>query len=66
VLHGVHGLQNTLKRPTHRPDLRVKEPNFSAPTAMDCSIRSVWYDSREREVEDIGSAGERNQFGLII
>ena len=29
-------------RQTYRPDLSVKDPNLSAPTAIDCSMRSLW------------------------
>ena len=28
---------------THRPDLRVKDPNFRASTDMACSMRSDWW-----------------------
>lgn len=28
---------------THRPDFKVKEPNFSAPHDMALSISSIWY-----------------------
>ena len=43
---------------TNRPDLRVKVPNLRAPTAIPCSMSSVWYFWRaaiacEREIGDL-------------
>lgn len=53
AIHSRHGQMSP--RIPHLPDLRVKEPNFRAPTDIACSMSSDWYDWRDEE--DIGLDG---------
>ena len=50
---------------THRPDLRVNDPNFRASTDMACSMRSDWWLEMEDEVAMIVEKNKRSLHNKI-